>query len=186
MDVHVPRAITDALKLRDIDVLTADEDGSRRLTDPELLDRATALARVLFTRDADLQRRRSTGGGDAASEDRAIVLRHRLRPPTAREHRPMCPRPRAARRGGAARGVCRPSPAPSVALNRAPGLRLAGQRAPLDDRLIGVPHLHSRHRRLDLLVAHPHFHISLSALSWYHPAAVSVRCRGRQADVWQE
>lgn len=48
IDVHVPRAITDALKLREIDVLTADEDGSRRLTDPEPLDRATALARVLF------------------------------------------------------------------------------------------------------------------------------------------
>jgi len=54
MDVHVPRAITEGLRLRDIDVLMAQEDGAGALTDPELLDRAAALGRVLFTRDADL------------------------------------------------------------------------------------------------------------------------------------
>ena len=54
MDVHVPRAITEGLRLRSVDVLTAHEDSARRLTDPELLDRAAALGRVLFTRDADL------------------------------------------------------------------------------------------------------------------------------------
>lgn len=54
MDVHVPRAITDGLRLRRADVLTAQRDGAAQLTDAELLDRATALGRVLFTRDADL------------------------------------------------------------------------------------------------------------------------------------
>lgn len=54
MDVHVPRAITEGLRLRDVDVVTAQEDGARRLPDPELLDRAAALGCVLFTRDADL------------------------------------------------------------------------------------------------------------------------------------
>ena len=54
MDVHVPRAITQGLRLRGIVVLTAQEDAARRLTDPELLDRAAALKSVLFTRDADL------------------------------------------------------------------------------------------------------------------------------------
>jgi Domain of unknown function (DUF5615) len=54
MDVHVPRAITEGLRLRGVEVLTAQEDGARGLTDPELLDRAAALERVLFTRDADL------------------------------------------------------------------------------------------------------------------------------------
>ena len=34
-----------------MDVLTAQEDGSQRLEDPELLDRALALRRVLFTQD---------------------------------------------------------------------------------------------------------------------------------------
>ena len=54
MDVHVQRAITEGLWLRGIDVLTAQEDGASALTDPELLDRAAARGRVLFTRDADL------------------------------------------------------------------------------------------------------------------------------------
>jgi predicted nuclease of predicted toxin-antitoxin system len=54
MDVHVPLAITEALRLRGVDVLTAQQDGSRELKDPELLDRATSLGRVLFTRDVDL------------------------------------------------------------------------------------------------------------------------------------
>jgi len=56
MDVHVHRAITTALRLREADVLTAQEDGSDELEDPDLLDHATSLTRVLFTQDADLLR----------------------------------------------------------------------------------------------------------------------------------
>ena len=56
MDVHVPYAITIALRLRGVDVLTAQEDGSRELEDAALLDRATTLGRVMFTRDDDLLR----------------------------------------------------------------------------------------------------------------------------------
>ena len=56
MDVHVPAAITEGLRLRGVDVLTAQEDGRRRLPDQALLDRATALGRVLFTQDGDLLR----------------------------------------------------------------------------------------------------------------------------------
>ena len=56
MDVHVHAAITEGLRLRGVDVLTAQEDGGRRLRDPALLDRATALGRVLFTQDDDLLR----------------------------------------------------------------------------------------------------------------------------------
>jgi len=66
MDVHVPLAITHGLFLRGVDVLTAQTDGTIRLEDPDLLDRATALGRVLFTQDEDLlaeaHRRQSTGG----------------------------------------------------------------------------------------------------------------------------
>jgi hypothetical protein len=49
MDVHVPRAITEGLRLRAVDVLTAQEDGARQLGDAGLLDRSTLLGRVLFT-----------------------------------------------------------------------------------------------------------------------------------------
>ena len=37
MDVHVPRAVTTALRLRSIDVLTAQEDGAAQLDDDRLL-----------------------------------------------------------------------------------------------------------------------------------------------------
>src|SRR5277367_4966156 len=56
MDVHVPRAVTTALRLRSIDVLTAQEDGAAQLDDDQLLQRATVLGRVLVSQDADLLR----------------------------------------------------------------------------------------------------------------------------------
>jgi hypothetical protein len=56
MDVQVQRAITDGLRVRDVEVLTAQEDGAGRFDDLDLLDRAAALGRVLFSRDADLLR----------------------------------------------------------------------------------------------------------------------------------
>ncbi len=54
MDVHVRRAITEALRVRGVDALTAQADGSARLSDAQLLNRARALNRVLFTHDTDL------------------------------------------------------------------------------------------------------------------------------------
>jgi predicted nuclease of predicted toxin-antitoxin system len=54
MDVHVHRAITAGLRMRGVDVITAQEDGHRRALDAELLERATALGRVLFSQDEDL------------------------------------------------------------------------------------------------------------------------------------
>jgi hypothetical protein len=50
MDVHVRRAVTYALRLRSIDVLMAQEDGAAELDDDRLLQRATELGRVLFSR----------------------------------------------------------------------------------------------------------------------------------------
>ncbi len=65
MDQHVPRAITTGLRLRNVDVLTAFEDGASDVDDPELLDRASALGRVFFSQDDDLlaeaARRQATG-----------------------------------------------------------------------------------------------------------------------------
>jgi hypothetical protein len=40
MDVHVPRAITVALRMQSIYILTAQEDGAAMLDDDQLLDRA--------------------------------------------------------------------------------------------------------------------------------------------------
>ena len=54
MDEHVHRAITTSLRLRGVDVLTAQDDGRRHVPDPVLLDRATELGRVLFSQDEDL------------------------------------------------------------------------------------------------------------------------------------
>jgi hypothetical protein len=51
MDHHVSRAITNGLRLRGVDVLTAHEDGASEYGDPALLDRASELERVLFTQD---------------------------------------------------------------------------------------------------------------------------------------
>jgi hypothetical protein len=54
MDAHIPRAITVGLRLRGIDVLTAQEDNAANLSDSELLERTRTLQRVLFTFDDDL------------------------------------------------------------------------------------------------------------------------------------
>jgi len=54
MDHHVPKAITTALHLRGVDVLTAYEDGTDQLDDAHLLQRAHELKRALFTQDDDL------------------------------------------------------------------------------------------------------------------------------------
>ncbi len=51
MDVHVPQAITDQLRRRGVDVLTAFEDECQELADEQLLFRVTQLGRVLFTQD---------------------------------------------------------------------------------------------------------------------------------------
>jgi hypothetical protein len=77
MDVHVPAAIAHALRQRGVDVLTAQEDGTRRLPDDELLNRATALGRVLFSEDKDLLREaaaRQRGGEEFAG----VVYIHQL------------------------------------------------------------------------------------------------------------
>ena len=53
MDHNVCRPITAGLRLRGVDVLTAFEDDSHELDDPNILDRAGELGRVLYTEDTD-------------------------------------------------------------------------------------------------------------------------------------
>lgn len=78
MDHHVPRAITSGLRRVGVEVLTAAEDARAEASDPRLLDRATELGRVFFTRDEDLlvegSRRQSSG-----EEFSGIVYAHQLR-----------------------------------------------------------------------------------------------------------
>lgn len=78
MDEHVHRAITTGLRLRGADVLTAQEDGRRGVSDDVLLDRATELQRVLFSQDEDFlaeATRRQKEGIPFAG----IVFAHQLR-----------------------------------------------------------------------------------------------------------
>jgi len=78
MDVHVPRPVTDALRARDIDVLTAQEYGMDEAEDPALLDRALALNRFLVTRDKDFLfevRRRLSSQAVFAT----VIYAHQLR-----------------------------------------------------------------------------------------------------------
>ena len=49
-------AITVALRLRGVDMLTAQIDGTTQVDDAQLLARATTLGRVLFSQDTDLLR----------------------------------------------------------------------------------------------------------------------------------
>jgi predicted nuclease of predicted toxin-antitoxin system len=53
-DHNVRIEIAEGLRRRGIDVVTAREDGTQRLADSELLDRATQLGRVLFSQDRHL------------------------------------------------------------------------------------------------------------------------------------
>ena len=51
MDAHVKAAITKGLRLRGVEVMTAQEDSNDQLEDDLLLARATQLGRVLVTYD---------------------------------------------------------------------------------------------------------------------------------------
>jgi hypothetical protein len=51
MDVHVPQAITEQLRRREVDVSTAIEDGVDTMLDNKLLERVNLLGRVIFTQD---------------------------------------------------------------------------------------------------------------------------------------
>jgi hypothetical protein len=78
MDHHVPRSITIGLRMRGVDVITAHDDGASAMGDPELLDRACELGRVIFSQDDDLvteavkrQRQHAGFGG--------VIYAHQLR-----------------------------------------------------------------------------------------------------------
>ena len=75
---HVARSITDGLRLRDVDVVTAHEDGSSQLDDDALLARATELRRALFTRDDDLLAEAAKRQKEGAPFE-GVIYAHQLR-----------------------------------------------------------------------------------------------------------
>ena len=77
MDVHVRRAVTVALRLRAIDVLTAQADGAAGLDDKRLLDRATTLGRILVSQDEDLLREGARRLGER-EDFSGIIYAHQL------------------------------------------------------------------------------------------------------------
>ncbi len=78
MDHHVPRAITEGLRLRGIDVITAYKDGTSDMDDSALLDRAGELGRVLFTQDDDLLAEAVTRQREGASFH-GVIYAHQLK-----------------------------------------------------------------------------------------------------------
>ena len=79
-DQHVPRAIALGLRLKDVDVVTAAEDGAAEPDDSALMDRASGLGRILVSFDSDLlaeaNRRRQ-----ANRHFSGLVFAHPLRVP---------------------------------------------------------------------------------------------------------
>ena len=78
MDVHVPWAITDQLRRRGVDVLTAAEDRSERLSDADLLQRAADLGRVVFTQDIRFKSLAESWQGQGHSFA-GLIFGHQLR-----------------------------------------------------------------------------------------------------------
>jgi predicted nuclease of predicted toxin-antitoxin system len=78
MDVHVRRAVSTALRLRSIDVLTAQGNGTAEAEDSALLQRATDLGRDLVSQDADLLRE-AARRLDERRDFSGLVYAHQLR-----------------------------------------------------------------------------------------------------------
>ena len=77
MDENVEGQIVRGLRGRGIDVLTAEEDGRNETPDPEVLDRATELGRIAFSRDQDFLREaaRRQRNGEAFG---GVIYAHKL------------------------------------------------------------------------------------------------------------
>jgi hypothetical protein len=104
----VPRAVTTALRLRSVGVLTAQEDEAAQLGDDLLLQRAADLNRVLVSQDEDLLRegtRRLREGGDFCG----IVYAHQRRVRSGKWWRTWrCSRRHPLRNGMGGSNICRP------------------------------------------------------------------------------
>ena len=78
MDEHVPRAVTEGLRRRGVDVLTAREAGLLGADDEQHLATASSEWRVIVTQDADFLRLHASGAGPSI---RLGVRYRRVTPP---------------------------------------------------------------------------------------------------------
>jgi hypothetical protein len=83
MDVHVHSAVTNQLRRRGVEVLTAQEDHRREADDDALLERARELQRLIFTQDDDFlaltsgwQREKRLFAGIAYGTRRRLIGRY--------------------------------------------------------------------------------------------------------------
>ncbi|MDB5290446.1 MAG: hypothetical protein JWL69_1687 [Phycisphaerales bacterium] len=83
MDENVRGAVTNGLRARGVDVLTVQEDGRVGDADPDVLDRAGELGRVVFTQDADFLAE-GTRRQRAGIQFVGVVYAHHLRVSVAR------------------------------------------------------------------------------------------------------
>ncbi len=77
-DENVHRGIRDGLRIRNVDVLTVQEDGRIGFADPVILERATELKRVLFSQDDDFLGE-ATRCQQAGKYFPGVVYAHKLR-----------------------------------------------------------------------------------------------------------
>ena len=75
MDEHVPKAVTEGLRGRGVDVITVQELGLQAAEDARHLERAAQDGRVVFTQDADFLRLHASG-----LPHRGIVYAHQQTP----------------------------------------------------------------------------------------------------------
>jgi len=78
IDHHVNSAITEGLRLRDVDCLTAEDDFREDWEDEELLERATSLERAFVTQDEDFLVL-AAEWNEASRSFSGIIYSHQLR-----------------------------------------------------------------------------------------------------------
>ncbi len=61
MDEHVPKAVTEGLRRRGVDVVTVQDEGKASAPDREHIERATQEGRIIFTQDTDFLRLHDEG-----------------------------------------------------------------------------------------------------------------------------
>jgi predicted nuclease of predicted toxin-antitoxin system len=78
MDENVHGVITRGIRKRGVDVLTVQEDGYGGRDDPDVVDRATSLGRVLFSQDEDLLDQLDQGKQEALAELQRCSIGHQV------------------------------------------------------------------------------------------------------------